>query len=147
METTDQAAEGRSASPNRSRRTAPQEIEGFQNVVLNPGGPVEVTNISNSGMLVETGTRVKPGRPVQVSINTTDGSHLVQAKIVRAEVTTVDENGLHFELAISFDDTQDLIDDALVVDAPDAGGAGPADRLPPDPTSVDLRAARTPNRW
>ena len=57
MVATEQAVEGRSAIPNRSRRKTPERIEGFQSVVLSPGGPVDLLNISNSGMLVETGTR------------------------------------------------------------------------------------------
>ena len=61
MVATEQAVENGSAIPDRSRRKTPEEIEGFQGVVLSPGGKVDVLNISNSGILVETVTRTKPG--------------------------------------------------------------------------------------
>ena len=63
MVTTKQAVESRSAVPSRDRRTpcerrlAPEEIEGFESVVLSPGGQVNVLNISNGGMFVETENR------------------------------------------------------------------------------------------
>ena len=56
MVTTEQAVEKRSPISHRraSSRKTPQEIEGFQSVVLRPGGQVDLLNISNGGMLVQT---------------------------------------------------------------------------------------------
>ncbi|MCH7748188.1 MAG: PilZ domain-containing protein [Acidobacteria bacterium] len=154
MVATEHAVEHSSAALNpgrrKSRRKTPQEIEGFENVVLSPGGQVDVKNISNSGILVETGTRTQPGSPVQVRINMAGASHVVKAKVVRSEVATVDAGGIHYELAIAFDETQDLIDwsDAPAVDAPAPSGSEiPSDLLPPDNAPIGLRFACTPNRW
>ena len=127
-----------------------RNLEGFQGVVLSPGGKVDVLNISNSGILVETVTRTKPGSAVQVRINLAGASHVVKAKIVRSEVTTVDAGGIHYELAIAFDETQDLIDwgDAFAVEAPAPSGSEiPTDLIPLDEAQIGLRFARTPNRW
>ncbi len=148
METTEQAVGSRSSV--RHRRKKPEEIEGFQSVVLRPGGQVEVLNISNGGMLVQTETRTKPGSVVRVCIFTTGARYEVKAKIVRSEITTVDGSGLHYLLAIAFDEPLDLIDDgdAAPVDAPAPSGPQlPMDLFPPNEASIDLQVARTPNRW
>ena len=148
METTEQAFESRSAV--RNRRKTPQEIEGFQSVVLRPGGQVDLLNISNGGMLVQTETHTKPGSVVRVYIVTTGAKYEVKAKIVRSEITTVDGSGLHYLLAIAFDEPLDLIDDgdAAPVDAPAPSGPQlPMDLFPPNEASIDLQVARTPNRW
>ena len=138
METTEQAAESRSAV--RNRRKTPQELEGFQSVVLRPGGQVEVLNISNGGMLVQTETRTKPGSVVRVCIFTTGAKYEVKAKIVRSEITTVDGSGLHFLLAIAFDEPLDLIDDgdAAPVDAPAPSGPQLRRAFPRSPAGLQL---------
>ena len=149
MATTEQGVEDSSAIPNRSRRRTPQEIEGFQSVVLSPGGKVDVLNVSNSGILVQTETRAKPGSAVLVRIPMTGVNHEVKAKIVRSEVANVNGSGLSYEVAIAFDETQALIDwgDAFAVEDPPSGPDKPMDLLPPDEALIVLQGARTPNRW
>ena len=147
MEKTEQP-EGR--SPGRHRRKTPEEVDGFQSVVLRPGGQVDVLNISNGGMLVQTDAHTKPGSTVRVSVATTGATYEVKAKIVRSEITTVDGSGLHYLLAIAFDETLDLIDDSEVatVDAPAPSCPQPSMGLvPPDEASIGLQVVRTPNRW
>ncbi len=156
MVTTAQAVE---TVPNRERRmtpmtprehrTTPEEIEGFESVVLRPGGDVDVLNISNSGMLVQTESHTKPGSAVRVCIVTTNAKYEVKAKIVRSEITTVD-GWLHYLLAIAFDETLDLIDEGEVADVDAAEPSRPEipmGLLPPDEASIDLQVARTHNRW
>ena len=111
---------------------------------------MDVLNISNGGMFVETETRAKPGSRVRVRIITTGARHEVQAKIVRSEVTTGDGGGLRYQLAISFDETLDLIDEGDVTDVDAAEPSGPEipmDLLPPDEASIGLRLSRSANRW
>ena len=148
MATTEQAVVSRSTG--RHRRKTPEEIEGFQSVVLRPGGQVEVLNISNRGMFVQTETHTKPGSAVRVCIVTTGATYEVKAKIVRSEITTVDGSGLRYLVAIAFDEPLDLIDDsdAAPVDAPVPSGPQlHMDLFPPNEASIDLQVARTPNRW
>ena len=142
METTEQAVESRSAVCHR--RKTPEEIEGFESVVLRPGGQVEVLNISNDGILVQTEAHTKPGSAVRVSIVTTGATYEVRAKIVRSEITTVDGSGLHYLLGLAFDDTLDLIDDgdAAAVEAPAPSGPQlPVDLFPPQ-RSLDRLTGR-----
>ena len=148
METAEQTVESRSAV--RHRRRPPEEIEGFQSVLLRPGGEVNVLNISNGGMLVQTETHTKPGSAVRVCVVTTGARHEVKAKIVRSEITTVGGSGLHYLLGIAFDEPLDLIDDgeAAAVDAPAPDGPETTTGLfPPNEASIGLQVARTPNRW
>lgn len=146
MGATEHVVEGRAAT--RSARKAPEDVEGFQGVVLTPGGKMEVLNISNGGVLVKTATRTKPGSRVQARIVTTDATYQVKARIVRSELTTAD-GGLHYLLAVAFEEPLDLIDESeVIVETPDTSGPEiPMELLPPDQAALDLRFARTPNRW
>ena len=148
MATTEQAVESRSTG--RHRRKTPEEIEGFQSVLLRPGGQVDLLNISNRGMFVQTEAHTKPGSAVRVCIVTTGATYEVKAKTVRSEITTVDGSGLQYQVAIAFDEPLDLIDDSDVapVDAPVPSGPQlHMDLFPPNEASIDLQVARTPNRW
>ena len=149
MVATEQIIDSRSVAPTRSRRKTPEEVEGFESVVPSPGGPVEVLNISNGGVFVETTTRTKPGSAVRVRVNTTRSNSEVRAKVVRSELANGDGGGLRFLLAIAFDEPLDLIDTSdVAVDAPDSSDPEiPMDLLPPDDAAIGLRFARTPNRW
>ncbi len=150
MVITEQAVEGRSAIPNRCRRMTPEEIEGFERVVLKPGGCVDVLNISNDGMFVEIGTVARPGSVVRVRIIMTGATYEVQAEIVQSDVTLGDGGGLCYLVGISFDETLDLIDEGDVADVDAAEPSGPEipmDLLPPDKTSIFLRLSRSANRW
>ena len=111
---------------------------------------MDLLNISNRGMFVQTETHTKPGSAVRVCIVTTGATYEVKAKIVRSEITTVDGSGLHYQVAIAFDKPLDLIDDSDVapVDAPVPSGPQlHMDLFPPNEASIDLQVARTPNRW
>ena len=149
MDTTEQTVEGPSLIPNRSRRKTPEEIDGFESVFLIPGGEVDVVNVSNSGILVETGARVKPGSPVQLRVTMTGASQMVDARIVRSEVMTVDGGGLRYELAIAFDETQDLIDwdEASPVVSGEPSALELSTTAPLDDAQLGLLAASSPNRW
>ena len=148
MVMTDAAVESSSTIPKHSRRMTPEEIEGFQGVVLDPGGEVGVLNVSNSGILVETRAHTKPGYAVQVNIAIADVDHVIEARIVRSEVKSVGQ-GLRYELAIAFDETQHLFgrDDAPVVDTPTPRGDELVSANPPDEAHVGLPHARSLNRW
>ena len=137
-----------STTRNRSRRVTPEEIEGFQGVSLNPGGDVDVLNVSNTGILVETQTRTKPGGAIQVHIAMVDADHVLQARIVRSEIKTAGQ-GLHYELAIAFDETQHLVgsNDAPAVDSSAPRGDEILVAESSDEADGGLRYAQSVNRW
>lgn len=148
MEMTEQAVE--TSTGIRYRRRPPEEVEGFESVLLRPGGEVTALNISNGGMLVQTENHTKPGSTVRVCIVMTGAKHEVKGKIVRSEITTVGGSGIQYLLGIAFDEALDLIDDGEVapVDASAASAPGPTtDLFPPNEASISLQVARTPNRW
>jgi hypothetical protein len=132
---------------HRSRKT-PEEVEAFQGVVLTPGGEMGVVNISNGGALVKSKTRTTPGRTVHVRVVTATATHEVDAKVVRSEITPAD-GGICYRLAIAFAEPLDLIDeDDVDVGTPNTSGPEiPTELLLPDQAALDLRFARTPNRW
>ena len=108
-----------------------------------------MVNVSNSGILVETGAHVKPGSPVQLRVTMTGASQMVGAKIVRSEVMTVGGGGLRYELAIAFDETQDLIDwdEATPVVSAEPNAPELSKTAPLDDAQLGLLAASSPNRW
>ena len=147
MATTERGVNGGSGIPNRSRRKTPDEIQGFQGVVLSPGGQVDVLNISNSGILVETGTRMKPGDPVEVCVTIAGASHVTTAKVVRSELTTVGGSGLLYKLALAFDEDQNLIDWGDGADDTPSTSDAETARLPVVDVHRGLQYASSPNRW
>ena len=147
MATTTQGVNGGSSIPNRSRRKTPDEIEGFEGAVLTPGGQVDVVNVSNNGILVETGTRTKPGGAVVVCVNIAGAKHVTTAKVVRSELTTVGGSGLLYKLAIAFDEDLNLIDWGDGADDTPSTSDAETAILPVVDVHRGLQYASSPNRW
>lgn len=131
-----------------SSRKRPEEVEGFQSVFLTPGGAMEVANISNGGVLIKTKERTRPGGEAHVRVVTDDATHEVEAKIVRSELATADD-GICYLVALAFAEPLTLIDedDVDVWPAATSEPEIPTALFPPDQAALDLRFARTPNRW
>lgn len=136
-----------SSCNNRIRKT-PEEIQGFQRMVLTPGGEMEVINVSNGGALVKSRTRMTPGGRVHACVVTADATHEVEARVVRSELTA-GEGGISYRLAIEFAEPLALIDSNEVDDAtPKTSDIEiPGELLLPRQSEPDLRMARTSNRW
>jgi hypothetical protein len=89
---------------NRSaRRFKAPEVPTIQGLRLAPfGGQVTLVNISESGMLAESGLGLPPGREVTVSV--TGGTTLfsVRARVVRTVIARIAPEGIRYHIGLAF---------------------------------------------
>lgn len=95
-------------TPVADRRQAPRfdpERSGWKpDALLRPGFPIRIVNMSSHGVLVETATRLRPGRAAELQLCDASGDDarvLVRGRISRCRVTALEP--LQFEGAIEFD--------------------------------------------
>lgn len=95
-------------TPVADRRHAPRlgpEPSGWKpDALLRPGFPIRIVNMSSHGALVETATRLRPGRVAELQLCETAGDDsrvLVRGRIGRCRVTAIDP--IRYEGAIEFD--------------------------------------------
>jgi hypothetical protein len=106
--TSAQTAESRSygtpEKENRSARRRPaSEVPTIQGLRLAPfGGQVTLVNISESGLLVESGLGLPPGR--EVTVTATGGTTLfsVRARVVRTVIARIAPEGIRYHIGLAF---------------------------------------------
>ncbi len=87
----------------RAERRAPAVGEPLMGVRLRTGRELTVIDVSNSGMLVEGCARLLPGTHLDVHVTTADGRVLVRSHVVRARVSSVQADAIHYRCALAFD--------------------------------------------
>ncbi|MEX2663853.1 MAG: PilZ domain-containing protein [Vicinamibacterales bacterium] len=95
---------GTPETENRSaRRRKALEVPTIQGLRLAPfGGQVTLVNISESGLLVETGLGLPPGR--EVTVSATGGTTLfsVRARVVRTVIARIAPEGIRYHIGLAF---------------------------------------------
>ena len=105
----------------RMVRRVPSPGEPLSRARLRIGRELAVLDVSNSGILVESVTRLLPGTHVDVHIVTRDGRVLVRSHVVRAYVTEVTADVVRYRVALAFD---------CVIDSSAVGYAIPTTHAP-----------------
>lgn len=92
--------------PAQDRRRAPRarrdQLPWLRIGRLPWGSEVDVVDVSSSGVLLETTTRMTPGALVDLEFLSNDLSTTVQSRIVRTEVAHVDRLGVRYRNAATF---------------------------------------------
>lgn len=70
---------------------------------------IDVTNISESGILLESTTKVASGVTLDLRLNGMGLDRIVPARIVRSDVARVDSRGVRYRLAAQFERPLDLL--------------------------------------
>jgi CheY-like chemotaxis protein len=91
------------ARPPRARRWAPADLPWLRSVQTAWGLQVRVLNISGSGMLVESSSKLAPGSSTEFSLSGPDTEVVMPARVVRSEVAVVDCKGVKYHTAAEFD--------------------------------------------
>ncbi|HKY23232.1 MAG TPA: PilZ domain-containing protein [Vicinamibacterales bacterium] len=87
-----------------AQRVAGSEIEAGSEVKLFPGGPAELVNLSQTGALVETKSRLVAGAVVTLCIGGTQPQRL-PGKAVRCQVCAIHRDStMTYQVAITFDE-------------------------------------------
>ena len=88
-------------------RRAPGSDEALSRVRLRTGRELTVIDISSSGALVESATRLLPGTRAEVHVVTRHGRVLVRTRIVRALVWRLEADLVCYRTALCFDSPVD----------------------------------------
>jgi hypothetical protein len=91
------------ARPQRARRWAPADLPWLSRVQTARGLQVRVLNISGSGMLVESSSKLAPGSLTEFSLCGPETEIVMPARVVRSEVAAVDCRGVKYQAAAMFD--------------------------------------------
>jgi hypothetical protein len=92
----------------RSNRVDRQELPLLASVRLPWGIEVNLLNLSNTGMLVETSTKLTPGNTISIELCGTDSSVVVPARFLRSEIVGVDGRGVRYRTAVVFEKEIDV---------------------------------------
>jgi hypothetical protein len=88
-------------------RRVPRPDETLARARLRTGRELTVVNVSSSGALVESVTRLLPGTRADVHIVTRHGRVLVRTRVVRAMVWRLEADVVCYRAALAFDTTLD----------------------------------------
>ncbi len=86
----------------RARRQASGDLPWLWTVKLPWGADVKVVDISTSGVLLETTSKITPGRTVDLRLLGQDTDLNVPARAIRSEVASVDAMGVRYRVAAAF---------------------------------------------
>jgi CheY-like chemotaxis protein len=97
-----------SARRNRAERLA-QRHPWMWGVRMPWGTEVDMVNISHTGLLLESGSKVAPGVTLELQLTGMGQSRIVLARFVRSEIARVDRLGVRYHAAAQFDQPFDLL--------------------------------------
>jgi hypothetical protein len=85
------------------RRLAGTEEHGIVSVVVRPGNPAMLIDISAAGALIETEHRLRPGASVDLVMERSEGRASARGRVLRCSVVRVQAASLCYRGAIGFD--------------------------------------------
>lgn len=94
----------------RALRRMANDLPGLWSVRLPWGSDVKLVDISNSGVLFESPSKISPGVTVDLQIFGDQRNVFVPARMVRSEVSRVDAFGVKYQMAATFGREIRLVD-------------------------------------
>jgi CheY-like chemotaxis protein len=93
----------------RARRNAPEDVPWLSAIRLPWGLDLNLVNISSSGLLVESSSKLTPGVTYELQLNGPGTDLVVNARFVRSEIARFDASGVRYYAAARFDKELDLL--------------------------------------
>jgi len=93
----------------RCAKRMPQQRPGLWTVRMPWGTDVELVNISRTGVLIESGSKVTPGVSMELHLNGLGQQRIILARFVRSEIATVDRMGVRYHAAAQFEQPLDIL--------------------------------------
>jgi DNA-binding response OmpR family regulator len=103
------AAAGAMPKDRRWAHRTPQQSPWVWTVRLPWGAEVDLVNISRTGVLLESGSKVSPGVALELQLSGVGVHRAVVARFVRSEVARVDRRGVRYHAAAQFDQPLDIL--------------------------------------
>ena len=109
---------GRPSDRRRMARLRHEQLPWLRVAKLPWGSEVEVVDVSRSGVLVETTSRMTPGTVVDLEFLGRDLNATVPSRVLRTSVGHVDRLGVRYRVAAAFTRDFGLIDSVAASDGP-----------------------------
>jgi hypothetical protein len=106
------------ADRRRANRRRGEELPFLWTVRLPWGSDVKVVDISNRGVLLESASKISPGSTLDLRLLGEDTNLFVPARMVRAEVASVDTLGVKYRIGAAFSRELDLAGLEPAADSP-----------------------------
>ena len=102
-------APGTSPKDRRWAPRTPQQNPWVWTVRLPWGADVDLVNISRTGVLLESGSKVSPGLTLELQLSGLGVHRMVMARFVRSEIARVDRRGVRYQAAAQFEQPLDIL--------------------------------------
>jgi CheY-like chemotaxis protein len=106
----------------RNRRRSGEDVPSLWSVRLPWGDALKVVNISNTGVLLESASKIAPGSTIKLHLLGEETNISVSARAIRSDVANVDGFGVKYHLAAAF--SQEVL--LPGIDMPDVDAPVPA---------------------
>jgi CheY-like chemotaxis protein len=102
-------AHGTSPKDRRWAPRTPQQNPWVWTARLPWGADVDLVNISRTGVLLESGSKVSPGVTLELQLSGLGVHRMVMARFVRSEIARVDRRGVRYQAAAQFEQPLDIL--------------------------------------
>jgi len=141
----DAAAAETSSEGRRAPRLDAGEAGLNKEVKLSPGGAAELLNVSETGLLVESKTRLSTGAKVLITLTGREPKRLA-GRVVRCQVCAIHRDGtMTYQTALALDQPAGL--EHTVVESAAVAAAVRDTEAPREPVPVATAAPRLVNQW
>jgi len=93
----------------RCAKRIPPQGPGLWTLRMPWGTDVELVNISRTGVLIESGSKVTPGITMELQLSGLGLQRLMMARFVRSEIAHVDRMGVRYHAAAQFEQPLDIL--------------------------------------
>jgi hypothetical protein len=133
------------AEGHRAPRLDAGEAGFNKEVKLSPGGAAELLNVSETGLLVESKTRLSTGAKVLITLTGKEPKRLT-GRVVRCQVCAIHRDGtMTYQTALALDQPAGL--ENIAVDSPAITAAAREPETPREAVPAPSAAPRLVNQW
>ncbi len=111
-------------------RFEPKDLPFLKSVAFSQGGEVQVINISQGGMLLETERRLQPKMKVQLRIDASSGAFDIEGQVLRSSITSI-QGAPRYQSAIAFKYPIHMLLDNVKADPAEQTQKASSDSMPP----------------
>ena len=134
-----------SAEGQRAVRVDAAQAGFNKEVKLSPGGAAELLNVSETGLLVESKTRLSTGAKVLITLTGKEQKRLT-GRVVRCQVCAIHRDGtMTYQTALALDQPSGL--ESVPAEAAPAAAPAREPESPREPVAVPGAAPRLVNQW
>ena len=101
--------QGREIDRRKAVRLEPSQIPALKSARLVAGPEVKLINLSSSGALLESSTRILPGTGICIRLVATDATFLLRGRVLQSRASSLHGSELIYECRIALDEEFSLL--------------------------------------